>query len=140
LGQNISDLFAVLKQQQGQFCYLKLRAQQEVKDRPVGQPSSSSKIYMVSELQGKLLADFWSIQWADFCGAKIRSVGCFWTASFQSKTTRKIRFESASVFMPIGKIYTWLAASFFTLETSVFEADFSCSELFRFCLGRVYQF
>jgi hypothetical protein len=87
-----------------------------------------------------VLADFWSIQWAEFCRAKIRSVGCFWIASFQSKTVRKIRFENASVFFPIGKIYTLLAASFFTLETSVFEADFGCSELLRFCLGRVYQF
>jgi hypothetical protein len=59
---------------------------------------------------------------------------------FSPKQARKIRFESASVFVPIGKIYTWLAASFFTLETSVFEVDFSCSELFIFCLGRVYHF
>jgi hypothetical protein len=72
-----------------------------------------------------------------FRGVKIRSVGCFWTASFQSKTARKIRFESVLVFVPIEQIYAWLAASFFTLETSVFEADFSCSELFIVCLGSI---
>jgi hypothetical protein len=42
---------------------------------------------------------------------------------FNPKKVRKIIFKSSSVFMPIGKICTWLAASFFTLDTSVFEAD-----------------
>jgi hypothetical protein len=80
---------------------------------------------------------FWSIHRVDFYEEKIRSIGCFWTRSFQSKKMRKIIFESASVFMPIGKIYTLLADSFFTLETSVFKDDFNCSELFIFYLGRV---
>jgi hypothetical protein len=55
--------------QQRQLCYLKLRAQQEVKDRPVGQPSSSSKIYKGGSFLYGILAidgDVLVISWTEF--------------------------------------------------------------------------